>query len=294
MAKKKRRTFPPVVEEPKKNTQHAPSSFPASGTRWELVALFLIIAVGGTYVAVWMRPMNAIPEFGYRVINKYPHDKEAFTQGLLFHDDFLYESTGLEKQSSLRKVDLKTGEVLKRLKLDDKLFGEGLTRFDDQFIQLTWQNRTGIVYRETEDGFEEIKRFPIDHDGWGITDDGKKLIVSDGTANLRFLDPDSFEEVGRLFVRRKDRRILGQLNELEHFGSKIYANIYRSDKIYRIDDQTGDVEAIIDLAGLWPISERPDRQSVINGIAIKPGSKRKMWVTGKLCPYIYEIEIVPQ
>ena len=238
--------------------------------------------------------MNSIPEFGYKLIKKYPHQEDAFTQGLLFHDGYLYESTGLLEKSSLRKVDPETGEVLKRLNLSDDLFGEGLTRFDDRFIQLTWKNKTGIVYKETEEGFEEIKRFPIDYDGWGLTDDGRSLIVSDGTANLRFLDPDTFEETRRLFVRRKDRRILGQLNELEYFGSKIYSNLYNSDKIYRIDATTGDVEAIIDLSGLWPFGERPDSQAVINGIAIKPGSKGKMWVTGKLCPYVYEIEIVPK
>ena len=292
MAKKKRRSFPPVEEPTKK--KKSTSSIPPSRTRWELVALFFVIAIGGTYVAVWMKPVNSIPEFGYKLIKKYPHQEDAFTQGLLFHDGYLYESTGLLEKSSLRKVDPETGEVLKRLNLSDDLFGEGLTRFDDRFIQLTWKNKTGIVYKETEEGFEEIKRFPIDYDGWGLTDDGRSLIVSDGTANLRFLDPDTFEETRRLFVRRKDRRILGQLNELEYFGSKIYSNLYNSDKIYRIDAATGDVEAIIDLSGLWPFGERPDSQAVINGIAIKPGSKGKMWVTGKLCPYVYEIEIVPK
>lgn len=290
MAKHKRRSFPPVPETDKQKS----SSIPASRTRWELVLLFFTIAIGGTYLAVWMRPASDIPEFTYKVIAKYPHDKEAFTQGLLFHDGFLYESTGLRQKSSLRKVDLETGEVLKRLDMSDDLFGEGLTRFGEQFIQLTWQNETGIVYKETEDGFEEIKRFPIDYEGWGITDDGNSLIVSDGTANLRFLDPDTFEETRRLYVRRMDRRVLGQLNELEHFGSEIYANMYMSDRVYRINDTTGAVEAIIDLSGLWPISERPDRQAVLNGIAIKPDSNGRMWVTGKLCPFVYEVEIVPK
>jgi glutaminyl-peptide cyclotransferase len=293
MAKKnKRRSFPPVEETKKEVRKSAPLTSPR--TRWELVVLFFVIAVGGTYLAVWMKPGNAIPEYGFKVINKYKHDGDAFTQGLLFHDGFLYESTGLEKQSSLRKVEPETGMVLKQLDLDDKLFGEGLTEFDGRFIQLTWKNKVGIVYRETDEGFEEIERFPIDHEGWGITDDGSNLIVSDGSANLRFLDPNTFEEVKKVYVRRKDRRILGQLNELEHFGSKIYANIFNSDKIYRIDDATGEVEAIIDLSGLWPISERPDRGAVINGIAIKPDSKGVMWVTGKLCPWIYEVEIVPK
>lgn len=293
MAKKrKRKTFPPV-EEPKKEVKKSkPIGNPR--TRWELVALFLTITVGGTYLAVAMKPRNAIPEYGYKEIAKYKHDGNAFTQGLLFHDGFLYESTGLLERSSLRKVDPATGEVLKKLDLDDKLFGEGLTEFDGRFIQLTWQNNVGIVYRETEDGFEEVERFPIDHEGWGITDDGSNLIVSDGSANLRFLNPNTFEEVKKVYVRRKDRRVLGQLNELEYFGSKIYANIFNSDKIYRIDAQTGEVEAIIDLSGLWPIGERPELGAVINGIAIKPDADRVMWVTGKLCPWVYEIEIVPK
>lgn len=293
MAKKKRKSFPPV-EETKKESPKSKPLVAGSRTRWELVILFFAIAIGGTYLAVWMKPTNAIPEYGFKVINKYPHDDEAYTQGLLFRDGFLYESTGLKERSSLRKVDPETGDTLKRIELDDELFGEGLTEINGRFIQLTWQNNIGIVYEETDDGFKELKRFPIDHEGWGITDDGSNLIVSDGTANLRFLDPETFEEIKRVYVRRKDRRILGQLNELEHFGSKVYANIYNSDKIYRIDAKTGDVEAIIDLSGLWPISERPEQGAVINGIAIKPDSKGRMWVTGKLCPWIYEIEIVPK
>ncbi len=290
--KKKRRTFPPVAAEPPRQTKS--NTMPQSRTRWELVALFFVIAIGGTYLAVWTKPKNVIPEFTYRELQRVPHDKDAFTQGLLFHDGYLYESTGLKKRSSLRKVELESGKVLKRLDLDDRLFGEGITRFNDQLIQLTWQNKTGIVYNETEDGFEEAKRFPINYEGWGITDDGNELIVSDGSANLRFLNPETFEETRRLYVRRLDRRVLGQLNELEHFGSKIYANLYKSDKIYRIDEKTGNVEAIIDLAGLWPFSKRPGGEAVLNGIAIKPDSDGRMWVTGKLCPYVYEIEIVPK
>ena len=293
MAKKKRKTFPPVTEERSKPKAKS-GVIPQSRTRWELIALFFVIAIGGTYLAVWMKPRNAIPEFTFKLVQKVPHDKDAFTQGLVFNDGFLFESTGLNGKSSLRKVELESGKVLKRLDMDESLFGEGLTIFDGKLIQLTWKNNTGIVYRETDEGFEETRRFSYDHQGWGITHDGTNLIVSDGTANLRFVDPETFEERGRLYVRRKDRRVLGQLNELEHFGSEIYANIYESDKVYRIDDETGDVEAIIDLSGLWPLSERPGREAVLNGIAIKPNSNGKMWVTGKLCPYVYEIEIVPK
>lgn len=290
---KKRKTFPPVAPAPKLK-QNQGGEILASGKRWDLILLFFVIAIGGTYLAVWMKPRNEIPTYTYKVIQERKHDAKAFTQGLIFHDGFLFESTGLNGKSSIRKVDPETGEVLVQKDLDDTLFGEGLTYANGKFIQLTWQNKTGIVYKLENDEFVEVERFPYDYQGWGITNDGTNLIVSDGTANLRFLDPETFEETKRLYVRRKDRRVLGQLNELEFFGSKIYANIYNSDKIYRIDSATGDVEAIIDLSGMWPLSQRPETGAVLNGIAIKPDSKGRMWVTGKLCPTMYEIEIVPQ
>ncbi len=289
--KKKRKSFPPPTPEPKKKQANTGGEFSGAKKRWDLIVLFFVIAIGGTYLAVWMNPRNQIPEFTFNrdTVKIYPHDKDAYTQGLLFHDGFLYESTGLEGRSSIRKVDPTTGEVLQQHDLAKELFGEGLEQVDGKFIQLTWKNKIGIVY---DDQFKELRRFNYDHEGWGLCFDGQKLIVSDGSSRLRFLDPETFEEIGHLFVRRKDRRILGRLNELEYFGSKIYANIYDSDKLYRIDAESGSVEAIIDLGGLWPFKERPQRDAVINGIAIKPGSTGKMWVTGKLCPNMYEIEIV--
>ncbi len=259
--------------------------------RWELIALFFVIAIGGTYLAVWMKPRSDVPRFGYKEVVRYKHDPSAFTQGLLFHEGLLYESTGLLEKSTIRKVELESGKVLSQKKLPDDFFGEGLVEFDNQLIQITWQNGVGIVY---DTDLNEVRRFQYKHEGWGICTDGESLIISDGTDRLRYLDPETFEETGQLIVRRKDRRILGQLNELEYFGSKIYANRYQSDIIYRIDARTGFVEAIIDLGGLWPIKERPSNNAVLNGIAIKPDAKGKMWVTGKLCPHLYEIEIVPK
>jgi glutaminyl-peptide cyclotransferase len=297
MAKKKnkRKSFPPATPPPPPApTRHQNSDILATGKRWDLIILFFVIAVGGTYLAVWMKPRNAIPTYTYKVVAEYKHDADAFTQGLLFHDGYLFESTGLEGKSSIRKVDPESGKVLVQKDLEEELFGEGLAWIDGQFVQLTWKNKTGIVYEFKDEEFVEVKRFPYDFQGWGITSDGNSLIVSDGTANLRFLDPETFEERKRLYIRRRDRRVLGQLNELEYFGTKIYANIYNSDKIYRIDSETGDVEAIIDLSGLWPVSQRPDTGAVLNGIAIKPDSKGRMWVTGKLCPKMFEVEIVPE
>ena len=291
--KRQRKSFPPPTPQLEARSTQTGSDLRSGGKRWDLIALFFIVAIGGTYLAVWMNPRNQIPVFTWNkdTVKTYPHDKDAFTQGLLFHDGFLFESTGLEGRSSIRKVDPESGKVLEQHNLAEDLFGEGLVNFGNELIQLTWQNKTGIVY---DMDLKEVRRFSYDHEGWGICTDGQKLIVSDGTSRLRFLDPDTFEEIGHLFVRRQDRRILGQLNELEYFGSKIYSNIYNSDKIYRIDAETGFVEAIIDLGGLWPFKDRPERGAVINGIAIKPDSNGKMWVTGKLCPHMYEIEIVPK
>ena len=199
----------------------------------------------------------------------------------------LYESTGLLGESTIRKIDFESGEMLKKVALKPDEFGEGLTKIGDRLYQLTWQNNIGYVY-DLE--LNQVGSWEYDYEGWGLATDGTHLIVSDGTAVVRFLDPETFEEVRAIFVRRVDRGMIGQLNELEFYGSKIYANVYNTDRIYRIHSETGEVEAIIDLAGLWPVKDRPDRRSVLNGIAINPDTK-KMVVTGKLCPNLYEIEI---
>ena len=290
---KKRRSFPPAAEpeKPKKKKKNDVGALPPR--RWGLIALFFTIAIGGTYMAIWMRPVEQIPRFTYEKIREYKHDENAFTQGLVFHDGHLFESTGLEKESTLRKVNLLTGEVVKSHKLKDTEFGEGLTFLNGKFYQLTWQDKIGYVYDED---FNQLETFEYDYEGWGITNDGTHLIVSDGTAALRFLDPNTFEEKKKLFVKRKDRKLIGRLNELEFHGKQIYANKYETDDIYRINSETGEIEAIISLKKLWPISDRPKRngRSVpLNGIAINPESQ-KMLVTGKLCPAIYEIDIVPQ
>jgi glutaminyl-peptide cyclotransferase len=199
----------------------------------------------------------------------------------------LYESTGQTGRSSIRKVDLKTGEVLQKKDLAADIFAEGLALANDQFFQLTWKDNVIFVY---DRDFQLIKQVPYDHDGWGLTFDGEYLIASDGTAYLRFLDPESLKEVRSIRVRLGNRPV-GQLNELEMHGPDLYANVYQTDFIHWIDVTSGNVKATIDLAGLWPLKDRPNRNAVLNGIAIDPKTER-LFVTGKDCPFLWEIKLV--
>lgn len=255
--------------------------------RWDLVVVFLIIAVGGTYLAILMRPNSGVPRFTYSVIREFPHKTDAFTQGLVWEKGILWESTGKYGESSIRKVDLETGDVIKKVALNDKVFGEGLTLFNDELIQLTW--KAGIAYVYDRD-LNKLREHRYTGEGWGLTHDGGVLILSDGTARLRFLDPKTFEEVGGITVREGKRRV-SQLNELEYIEGSIYANQWGSDSIFEIDPETGAVTGIIDLTNLWPSRERPE-EGLLNGIAINRDTK-KLLVTGKLCPRIYEIELLP-
>ncbi len=286
-AKKKRTGFPNADIKP----TAPPKSLHISNTdkrpiRWGLIALFLLVSIGGTYLAIWLRPKNDAPRYTYKLIKTYPHDKTAFTQGLVMQDGFLWESTGLEGASSIRKTKLETGEVLLRHDLDKKYFGEGLAFHDDQFYQLTWKDETAFVYNKNLEPTKEIK---YDGDGWGLTSNGTDLILSDGSSEIRFLDPETFKVRRSIRVRRGGLRV-GQLNELEFAFGKIYANSYQTDFIFEIDPEFGDVTAVIDLSGLWPHSQRPVA-GVLNGIALNPKSKRLL-VTGKECPSVFEIELI--
>lgn len=227
--------------------------------------------------------------YTYRVINAYPHDHGAFTQGLVYEDGFLYEGTGLYGRSSLRKVVLETGEVTRIQPLESRYFGEGITIFGNRVIQLTWVARTGFVYnRET---FERVRSFTYSSEGWGITHDGRRLIVSDGTPTLYFRDPDTFEEVGRVEVRDNMGPVT-RLNELEYVDGEVYANVWESDLIARIAPESGRVVGWIDLTGLMPGRERLGADAALNGIAYD-GDRRRLFVTGKRWPKLFEIEVVP-
>lgn len=255
--------------------------------RWGLIVLFLVISIGGTYLAIWMRQQSVAPRFTYKLIKKYPHDDKAFTQGVLMDGGFLWESTGRYGESTIRKINLESGEVIKSHSLDEELFGEGLAMFDNQLFQLTWKEGKAIVYDQE---LNPVKEFDYKGQGWGLTTDGNDLILSDGTQFLKFIDPKTFKIRRTVKVLRKGGMPVGQLNELEYAGGKVYANCYQTDIVYEIEPKSGDVTGIIDLAGLWPTRERP-ADGILNGIAVVPGTRR-MLVTGKLCPWIFEIELV--
>ncbi|MBW2566681.1 MAG: glutaminyl-peptide cyclotransferase [Deltaproteobacteria bacterium] len=231
---------------------------------------------------------NPAPVAGYRIVNTYPHDPSAFTQGLVFADGVLYEGTGLRGQSSLRKVDLKTGTTLQVRQLPVRFFGEGITIYGKRVIQLTWRARVGFVYdRQT---FQLLDTFNYPTEGWGITHDGRSLIISDGTSTLHLLDPQTFRQVGRLEVHTRDGPV-SRLNELEYVQGEIYANIWKTDRIARISPQTGEVAGWIDLEGLLKPEDRYRRVDVLNGIAYDVKNDR-LFVTGKLWPKLFEIDLV--
>lgn len=228
------------------------------------------------------------PVSAYRVVSSYPHDRQAFTQGLVIDDGVLFESTGRRGSSWLRRVVLETGNVEQQADLDNTFFGEGIAVVDDRIIQLTWQNRTGFVYDRTS--FERIDTFDYDHEGWGVTYDGEQLIVSDGTATLRFWDPETLDEIRSIIVKDGELGVR-YLNELEYIDGEVWANVYRSDFIARIDPATGHIIGWIDLRGLLPDAERPsDQGAVLNGIAYDAVTGR-IFVTGKLWPRLFEIKL---
>lgn len=288
--KRKRRSagFPPAAE--KKSAPEIRTAKPPM--RWGLLALFLTITIGGTYLAIVMRPRTQVPRFGFEVLKTYKHDPSAFTQGLLVHDGFLWESTGRNGESSVRKIDLESGEILKQHNLEDKYFGEGLVFHDGLFYQLTWKAGKAFVY---DQDLNKVGERSYDGEGWGLASNGTDLILSDGTAYLKFLDPETFKVRRQIRVIRADRFPVGRLNELEfvnYMGGRIYANSYGDDLIYEIEPVNGDVTKLIELGGLWPVRERP-RDGILNGIALNPKTD-KLLVTGKLCSEIFELKLSPK
>lgn len=226
---------------------------------------------------------------GIRIVNVTPHDPKAFTQGLVFSEGFLYESTGLRGQSTLRRVDLKTGKVLQSLSLSPRHFAEGLTLWKDRLIQLTWQSGIGFVYNSRT--FAKEGEFTYEGEGWGITHNGHSLIMSDGTAMLRFLDPTTFEVTRSLEVRDGGAPI-SSLNELEFVKGEILANIWGEDWIARIDPDKGQVLGWIDASPLRNALGPVQGIDALNGIAHDPDTDR-IFITGKLWPSLFEIQILP-
>ena len=228
---------------------------------------------------------------GYQIIHTYSHDRNAFTQGLVFVDGHLYESTGLEGRSSLRMVDLSTGNVLQKYDLPPEYFGEGLTDWETNLIQLTWTSHIAFVYDRFS--FSLRRTFSYDGEGWGLTHDDKELILSDGTSYLRFLDPTSFRVTRRLQVTDQNGRPVENLNELEFIRGEIYANLWQAEEIVRISPQTGKIVGRIDLGGLIDKRELHGEGAVLNGIAYDSVSERLL-LTGKLWPRLFEVKIVPR
>lgn len=227
----------------------------------------------------------------YKVIHTYPHDPNAFTQGLVYVDGHMYESTGLPGRSSVRMVDVETGRVVQEAPVSAQYFGEGLTNWGSTLIQLTWQSHVAFVYDRFS--FRQLMTMNYPWEGWGLTQDGHSLILSDGTATLYFLDPNTMRERRSIVVKDHDRPVK-ELNELEWIKGEIWANIWHTNRIARISPATGQVLAWVDLSGLLPESERSDDpEAVLNGIAYDAKHDR-LFVTGKLWPKLFEIKVVPQ
>lgn len=232
---------------------------------------------------------NVVPkQYSYRVIKTYPHDPDAYTQGLIYKDGFLYEGTGQKGASSLRKVELEAGKVLQSINLESRHFGEGITLFNDKLYQLTWTSDIGFVYDFAS--FKQISTFSYNTQGWGLTNNDKELIMSDGSNIIRFMEPTSFVETHRVEVFT-DKEAINQLNELELINGDLYANVYQTNNIVIINPQTGVVKGIIDFKGLLKDSDRTGNEDVLNGIAWDVTGKR-LFVTGKLWPKLFQVELV--
>jgi glutamine cyclotransferase len=228
---------------------------------------------------------------GYSIVHTFPHDPHAFTQGLVYVDGHLYESTGLNGRSSLRMLDLNTGRLLQKYDLPTDYFAEGLTDWQNTLIQLTWRDHKAFVYDRFT--FSLMKTFTYEGEGWGITHDRSHLIMSDGSSYLRVFDPKSFREVKRLHVLDEQGHAVERLNELEYVRGEIYANVWHSDRIARISPESGKLLGWIDASGLRDPSDFGNPDAVLNGIAYDAAGNR-LFVTGKLWATLYEIKIQPR
>ena len=229
-------------------------------------------------------------QYGYQVVHVYPHDRSAFTQGLEFRAGFLYEGTGLNGHSTLRKVKLESGEIVQQINLSPEYFGEGITVINQQIIELTWRTETGFVY--DQNSFRQLRSFSYPGEGWGLANDGAQIYMSDGTPQIRVWDPVTLQEKRRITVRDGGAPVT-YLNELEWVRGEIYANVWQTDRIVRISPTDGRVLGWVDLSGILPAADRTEHVDVLNGIAYDVLGDR-LFVTGKLWPKLFEIKIVPK
>lgn len=240
-------------------------------------------------VFTFVSAAQAAPVSGYKVVRSYPHDPAAFTEGLFYRDGVLYESTGLEGQSFIRKVRLETGKVLQQRNLAPQYFGEGIVDWKGKLYELTWRSEIGFIYDLAS--FQPIGTFRYFGEGWALTRNDTHIIMSDGTPQLRFLDPATLRETRRLTVTDEGQPV-PNLNELEWVKGEILANVWQTDRIARIDPKTGKVKSWIDLTGLLDVQPARIQPDVLNGIAYD-AAKDRLFVTGKFWPRLYEIKITP-
>lgn len=249
----------------------------------------ICLAATAAVAACWhVRAHAAVPVYGYTVKKTYPHDTAAFTQGLFYQDGYLYESTGLQGRSSLRRVELESGKVLQKRDIPSQYFGEGIAPAGGDIVALTWTSQTGFIFDAKTFALKQTFNYP--GEGWALTSDGERLYMSDGTPYIRVLDPKSLSQTRRIRVT-VDGEPLAQLNELEWVDGEIYANVWQTDRIARIDPFSGRVVGWIDLSGLSALANIvPGADNVLNGIAYD-GKGHRLFVTGKLWPKIFEIEL---
>jgi glutamine cyclotransferase len=240
-------------------------------------------------IPVRLFPEKAAPEYTYKIIATYPHDPTAYTQGLLYDNGDFIEGTGLKGQSSLRKVKIQTGEIIKSYKLPDDIFGEGVATYQDKIVQISWQDQVAFIYDKTTFTLLNKLSYPF-KEGWGITYDNHNLIMSDGSSNIYFLDKDYLSETSHIEVCDNHGPV-ARLNELEYVDGEIWANIYYTDTIARIDPKTGIIIGKIDMSGLLKKEDRKEDTNVLNGIAYDPQAKR-IWVTGKNWPKLFQISVL--
>lgn len=257
----------------------------SSFSRYIIIGLVAVILVGAG-ISVFLLTQDTTAATTVKVVKRWPHDRAAFTQGLLFHDGYFYESTGLNGQSTLRKVDPETGKVLQLQRLNSRYFAEGLALVNGVLIQLTW--KAGAAFSYNSSSFQPLQTFNYQGEGWGLTYDGENLIMSNGSAQLTFRDPNTFRVIRELTVTDKQQPVKN-LNELEYINGEIWANVWRTDDIVRIDPASGEVRQRLNLAGLVKAEERYGGEDVLNGIAYDAEQDR-IFVTGKNYAYIYQIE----
>ncbi len=254
-----------------------------------VIAVMVLLLGAAAYYTYQTQEPEPVSDYTYMVVNKYPHDPEAFTQGLIYHKGVFYEGTGLYEQSTLRIVEITSGEPTQVVELEDEYFGEGITILDDLVYQVTWRNNLGLIY---DLGLTRVGNFTIDGEGWGLTNDGEYLILSDGTSTISYIDPETHTVSDTITVTNNGTKI-DNINELEYIDEMIYANIWQTDMIAVINPETGAITSWINLSTLKNELDTMDDINVLNGIAYNP-ENNNLYVTGKLWPNLFEIKLVPK